>query len=64
MSIKIQIIKTGKVQEVSQKVAYDLINKGLALMSLSDDSRTGNKQEDDSLYLNRQMRASRRHRSR
>ena len=78
MSIRIRIKSTGEIQEVTRNIARDLIERKIAVLAFSPITReeqrispsttpynpqeTGNRQEDASLYSDRQMRDSRHNR--
>lgn len=76
--IKIRIKSTGEIQEVTRNVAFDLIDRKIAVLATTPLTReeqrirppttpynpqeTENRQEDTSLYSDRQMRDSRHNR--
>ena len=57
--IKIQIKATGEIREVTKNVAYDLIDRGIAVLAGSKPPVGVDRQEDKSRYLDRQMRSFR-----
>lgn len=58
--IKIKILKTGDVQEVTRNVAFDLIDRGLARIFKARNRRmkTTDSKTSKAFYRNRQMKTA------